>query len=130
MGVIDTLKDVVTLVQKADNIELVKQVLALQSQALETIEENRKLRERVRSLEDTLTVAKNLAFRAPFYYSEDDAIPLCPRCWEIDRRAVHLQGPFRVTGSRWDCPQCDKTYLVQTEEERNHGPVHPRRRPF
>jgi hypothetical protein len=128
MGLIDTIKDVVTLVQKADNIELVKQVLALQSQAQDMIEENRGLREKVATLEATLNLAKNLTFKAPFYFAEGDTVPLCPRCWEIDRRSVHLQGPFRVTGLRWDCPQCDKTYRVQTEEERNRGPVRPPRR--
>jgi len=130
MGLIETIKDVVTVVQKADNIELVKQVLSLQSQALDMIEENRELRERVRVLEATLNLAKKLSFRAPFYFAEGEDVPLCPRCWEIDHRAVHLQGPFRVTGLRWDCPQCDKTFLVQTEKERNAGPIRPRRRPF
>ncbi len=42
MGILDTLKDVVTLVQKTDNIELVKQVLALQ---LTTIGWSGRLRE-------------------------------------------------------------------------------------
>ena len=35
MGIVDNLKDMVTLVQKTDNIDLVKQVLAIQAQALE-----------------------------------------------------------------------------------------------
>jgi hypothetical protein len=33
MGIIDTVKDVDVLVQKTDNIDLVKHVLALQTQA-------------------------------------------------------------------------------------------------
>ncbi|MBI3697636.1 MAG: hypothetical protein HY238_22735 [Acidobacteria bacterium] len=46
MGFVDTVKDVVTLVQKTDNIELVKHVLSLQTQALDMQDENRKLRDR------------------------------------------------------------------------------------
>ncbi len=34
MSIIDTLKDVITVVQKADNIELVKQIVALQSDVM------------------------------------------------------------------------------------------------
>jgi len=33
-GILDTAKDVITLVQKADNLELVKQVLALRAEIM------------------------------------------------------------------------------------------------
>jgi hypothetical protein len=110
MGLVDTLKDVVTLVQKTDNIELVKQVLALQSQALEMQEENRTLRERVKALEDALGFAKTLRFESPLYFAPEDKIPFCARCWEVDRRAIHLKGDWN--GRRWECYQCGKVYLL------------------
>ena len=45
MGILDTAKDVITLVQKADNLELVKQVLALQSDIMKMMDENRTLKD-------------------------------------------------------------------------------------
>ena len=63
MGMLDTVKAVVTLVQKTDNIELVKQVLSLQAEALAMQDENQKLRERVKELEQALDFAKGAAVR-------------------------------------------------------------------
>ena len=63
MGIVDTLKDVVTLVQKTDNIELAKHVLSLQADALAVQEDNRKLRKRVEELEQALDFAKGAAVR-------------------------------------------------------------------
>ncbi len=109
-GIVDTLRDVVTLVQKTDNIELVRQVLSLQTQALEMQEDNRTLRERVKELEQTLALAKSLRFETPFYFALDDKIPFRARCWEVDRRAVHLKSDWN--GRRWECYQCGKVYLL------------------
>jgi hypothetical protein len=104
------MKDVVTLVQKTDNIELVKQVLALQSQALEMQEENRSLRDRTKELEQKLDFAKSLHFEAPFYVAPGDKVPFCARCWEVDRRGIHLKSDWN--GRRWECYQCGKVYLL------------------
>lgn len=113
MGFVDTLKDVVTLVQKTDNIELVKHVLSLQTQALAMQEENRQLRERVKELEQALQFAKELRFEGPFYYAPDDKVPFCPRCWEADRRAIHLKSDWN--GRRWECYQCTNVYLLDND---------------
>jgi len=110
MGIVDTLKDVVTLVQRTDNIELVKQVLSLQTQALEMQEENRRLRERVKELEQMLDFAKALRFDAPFYFSPEDKIPFCARRWEAEHHAIHLKNDW--DGRRWECCQCGKVYLL------------------
>jgi len=117
MGIVETLKDIVTLVQKTDNIDLVKQVLSLQTQALEMQnknrklrERNRKLRERVKELEQTVSFAKTLRFESPFYFAGDDKVPYCARCWESDRRAIHLKSDWK--DRRWECYQCGKVYLL------------------
>lgn len=113
MGLLDTLKDVVVLVQKADNIELVKQVLGLQMQAQEMLEENRLLKGKVVELEKSLQLAKALSFRAPFYYVPSDETPFCPRCWEGNRKTIHVVLIFRQKDTRWDCPECKRMYLIR-----------------
>ncbi len=110
MGLVDTLKDVVILVQKTDNIELVKHVLSLQSQVLEMQDENRRQREQVAQLTQMLDFAKQLRFEAPFYVAADDKTPFCARCWEADRRAIHLKGDWK--GKKWECFKCGSIYLL------------------
>lgn len=113
MGIIDTVKDVAVLVQKADNIQLVKHVLALQTQAQEILDENRALKTRVEELERLLTFAKTVKFHAPFYFAENDNVPLCARCWEVNKKAVHVVSIFKgAENDRWDCPECKYMYLI------------------
>lgn len=58
MSVMDTVKDIAVLVQKADNVELLQRVLELQGQILELLEENHQLRTQVRELEETAEIAE------------------------------------------------------------------------
>ena len=113
MGLIDTLKDVAMLVQKADNIELVKHVLALQTQAQDMLSENQALKSKIGDLEAALNLAKTLTFRAPFYYAPNDETPYCARCWESSRKAIHVVLIFSQQDTRWDCPDCKHTYLIR-----------------
>lgn len=113
MGLIDTLKDVAVLVQKADNIDLVKNVLALQTQAQEMLNENQTLKARVAELDAALNFSKTLTFREPFYYAEGDQTPYCSRCWESARKAIHVVLVFRQQDARWDCPDCKHMFLIR-----------------
>jgi hypothetical protein len=115
MGFFETLKDVATLVQKTDNIDLMKHVLELQAEAAEIYQENARLRTRVTELERELSFAKELRFEAPFYYAPDDKIPFCARCWETDRAAIHLKGDW--DGTRWECFRCTNVYLQDDSEQ-------------
>ena len=111
MGLVETIRDVATLVQKTDNIKLVKHVLSLQMQAQEMQEDNRRLREQVKRLEGALDFAKALRFDAPFYFSTDDKIPYCAHCWEADHLPIHLKRDW--DGNRWECFHCGKVYLLK-----------------
>ena len=113
MGLIDTVKDVVLLVQKTDNVELLKNVLSLQSQAVDIQIENQALRDKVKALEERLAFAGTLRFEPPLYYAGDDGTPYCARCWEADRRAIHLKGAW--SGRRWECYLCGKVYLLDDD---------------
>lgn len=114
MGIIDTVRDVAVLVQKADNIDLLKHVLALQTQVQEMLEENRALKARVGDLEELLTFAKSVSFNEPFYFAENDRTPFCARCWEVSKTAVHLVCIAKEGDEeRWDCPECKVMYMVE-----------------
>lgn len=95
MGILDTVKDVAVLIQKADNIELVKQVLALQIQAQDLVEENRLLKSK-------LATREALAFRKNAYWLAEDG-PFCSKCWDADAKLVRLH--VRVDHVP-RCPNC------------------------
>lgn len=55
-----------------------------------------------------------MTFKAPFWYKENDGVPHCPRCWEVDGRAIHLHGPIKVAaGTRFDCVQCEQLFIAE-----------------
>jgi hypothetical protein len=73
-------------------------------------DENRALAQRVKELEQALQFSDTLRFEPPFYYATDDRTPFCARCWEADRRAIHLKSDW--DGRRWECYQCSHVYLL------------------
>jgi hypothetical protein len=93
MGVLDTAKEAVQLVQKIDNIELYRQILDLQSEALKVVEENGKLKEQVKSLEEAWIIKDSLVFENNGYFvmkgGEKDG-PYCTLCWDTDRKLVRM----------------------------------------
>jgi hypothetical protein len=110
MGIIDTAKDVATLVQKLDNIELNKKILELQGQITSQLEENRSLKDQVRDLSGRLEFQGSLEFRRNMYFrrlqdgTEDG--PLCSSCWDVERKAVRLQ--TLGSGAKF-CPSCKRS---------------------
>ena len=91
MGVIDTAKEAVQLVQKIDNIELYRTILNLQADALKMVEDNGKLRDRIKELEAAFAIQGTLVFEDNHYFVVKENIkdgPYCTLCWDNDRRLV------------------------------------------
>ncbi len=94
MGILDTAKDVITLVQKADNLELVKQVLALNKDIMVMMEENRSLRDQIRELKEQLHTKQALVVRGNHYWvrkedgTEDG--PFCTACQDSDHKLIRM----------------------------------------
>lgn len=95
MGIVDTIKDTIGIVQKIDNIELYQKLIELQQQAWALVDENRLLTERL-STHAALTVRDNA------YWNGEDG-PFCTRCWDGEYKLVHLH----VRRGFWPlCPAC------------------------
>ena len=92
MGQLPDYKDIVELFKQGLTLEAQEKIMELRVGALPLQEENLALREQVKALEDTLAVSQNMTFRESVYWQEGDANPFCPRCWEDERKAIHLQG--------------------------------------
>ncbi len=108
MGAIDNVKEVAKLVKDLGNMELYRQILDLQGEIMELTQANRELQTKLTELENTLTQVDQMEFRSPFYYVEGDDVPHCPRCWEVNKRAVHFPPPQKCMGGPlYNCPECN-----------------------
>ena len=85
MGLYEGLKDVASIVQKADNIELYRQLLDLGGQALDMQNEIMHLRNENKELKDELNQKKRIVRHKDALYItlEDDPeqIHYCSICW-------------------------------------------------
>jgi hypothetical protein len=137
MGLIDNAKDAAKLVQQIGNIELYEKLVSLQQDMMGLIDENRDLKDKVRTLEQQLEALKKQAdVSADMEYVEDGGffirksekaagrnIPYCPLCWTASNHAVVNLHP----NAEHDCYTCDihKSFyktVAYRERERNAAP--------
>jgi hypothetical protein len=118
MGVIETAKEAVQLVQKLDNIELVKTISSLQQQCYDLVFENRELREKLIKAEELLATRDSLQYRDNAYWfgsgSEVQDGPLCSRCWDGEHKVVRMT---RQTNGWVTCPNCKHGFKFGPDRE-------------
>lgn len=109
MGFYDAMKDALNLAQKADNIELYRQLLDLSAQALDLQAENSKLKEQIEELQKRKDIETQLIRHPePYLTLTGDEIPLkyCAVCWDSEKKLIQMRETID-TGSRklW-CHKC------------------------
>jgi hypothetical protein len=113
MNIIEDIKEIADLAKKYNDEELNQKIAKLEGEIVELTLQIGSLEEETQELKRTFSVIKKMKFKKPFFFQEADPIPFCPRCWEKERKPVHLLGPVRVTaGLRYGCPNC-KEFFVQ-----------------
>jgi hypothetical protein len=126
MGIVETVKDVATLVQKADNIELYQKILELQGQIMNLLEEGHALKAELREYRDRVRFEGGLEFRDNMYWHRygGDKVdgPYCSKCWDTDAKAVRLQQ--MKDKSLW-CPECQRTVPGTYPKRESQGPRGP-----
>lgn len=101
MGIIETAKEVVSLVQKADNIDLTNKILELQNQLLELVQngwdkqkEIELLRRQMEELKNEKSVREELTFAHNAYWrgpaEEKGNGPYCANCWDQRTRLARM----------------------------------------
>jgi len=112
MSIIDNVKEIAVLVKKLGDIELYRRIVELEGEVIELTQEKREFEEKIQTVEKKLAFSKKMTFRAPFWYAEGDNIPYCPRCWESDRIAIHLDGPHDIPGDKpfYRCLNCKNNF--------------------
>ena len=114
---IDKAKDLAKLAQKLDNIEIIQQVLDVQSELLKVHEELQALRKENEELKNIEKIDAQLVLRDNAYWQdsapETRRGPFCMRCWDAERKKVTLV--VRNDGLQ-RCKNCDKTFNTKRYE--------------
>ena len=119
MGLYDAMKDAVNLAQKADNIELYRQLLDLSAQALDLQAEVAKLKEENAALKEKRNLSEKIVRHEASYITlKDDTQHLyyCTHCWDVDQRLVQLRCN-KYNGS-FLCPHCQMGGTYDEAKER------------
>jgi phage terminase large subunit GpA-like protein len=107
MGVIDNIKEIADVLKKAGDIDLYRKIIHAEGEVIELTRQLRTFEERVAELESALKFSGTLTFKELYYLAEGDTVPYCPRCWEVDKRAVHMTNTnTNQFGAFYQCPQC------------------------
>jgi len=111
MSAIPSYSEIVGLLKKGATIEAQEKIMELRETCVALQDEVHALKEKIKALEESLRFSGTLEYREPFYFQKDDACPFCPRCWEKDRRAIHLAPERAQSGVRARmCPECKAEY--------------------
>lgn len=118
MSFYEAFKDAVNMAQKADNIELYRQLLDLSAQALELQAEVARLKEENAELKKRRDITdKVIRHEEPCITLDGDTTELyyCSHCWDSERLLIqlscHANGMF-------DCPHCRATGNYSNEKKR------------
>ena len=93
MSLYDGIKDVASIVQKADNIELYRQLIDLSAQALDMQDEIRRLKEENTDLQkDNELNNKIVRHKEGFLTLQGDleGIEYCSTCWGYEHKLIQL----------------------------------------
>lgn len=112
MGALPDYKDIVGLIKAGATIEAQEKIMDLRVAAVDLQEENLRLREQVKQLDEQLRLTSAMVFKKPFYYHDGDDTPYCPVCWEKDRKSIHLNGPTGDHG-HYLCPVCKYDHFIK-----------------
>lgn len=106
MSLYDAFKDAMNMAQKADNIELYRQLLDLGAQALDLQAEVARLREENAELKKSNDLESDIEFYVDaFVTRKSDLKPIkyCAACWVDKKRLVPIQD---VQYDNYVCPLC------------------------
>ena len=115
MGLYDAMKDAVALAQKADNVELYRQLLDLSAQALELQAEVAGLKE------ENAKLRKQLSYKAaiirhpqPYITFAGDELNLkyCAICWDNEEKTIQMYEYSTYSGEWLHCKKCENQCKV------------------
>lgn len=115
MGWYEALKDGISVAQKADNLQLVRDLLEAQQQIFDLVNENNQLKEEIKRLNEVGDIEENIERHKDAYITLKNAsekLIYCSCCW--DTKKVLIQGQIVNTG-KYQCPSCKTTAYYDKE---------------
>lgn len=115
MSLYDAMKDAVSLAQKADNIELYRQLLDLSAQALELQAEVARLKEENAELRKKEDLSNSIVRHAESFITKngDKAnLRYCSHCWDADQKLIQLR--CFEDDATFVCPHCKVSGIYDT----------------
>lgn len=112
MSFVDYFKDAWEIAKKAQSVELQRELLEMRDAYNTLVEENAGLRKELHALKEQQQKELSVRYRDNTVFSSapdgtEDG-PFCARCWDVDRRLVHVQVGTGQWGNRFvSCEQCD-----------------------
>lgn len=113
MGIYEAVKDGVKLVQQSDNVELMKVLMNIQTQAYDLLNENQRLKEEILELKNMNKKAENIYLKGDAYFlksenGKDDG-PFCTRCWDKDKLLIRCRvyTEAYTEALKCCCPECN-----------------------
>ena len=122
MGFYDALKDAVNVAQKADTVELYRQLLDLSAQALDLQEEIARLKEENAKLKRKKDIENDIEYYVDAFVtrkSDEKPIKYCAACWADKKKLLPLQDRGN---NNYRCPLCNVRVIDMSdwEHRRNH----------
>ena len=107
-----------SILQKADNLELYRNLLDLSSQALEMQSEISKLSEENKQLKEKIELERKICRHKELYVTlnDDDSILYCAHCWDSERKLIQ----FRTINGKFICPHCKNDGIYDYDKYEKH----------
>ena len=105
MGLYEGIKDVAKIVQKADNVELYRQLIDLSAQALDMQATINKLTEENAELKKRQDLEERIERHQELYITlkgDENNIFYCSHCWDSDGKLIQM----RKSSKEYHCPHC------------------------
>ena len=94
MGFYDAFKDALNVAQKADNVELYRQLLDLSAQALDLQEENARLKQENSELRKVKDLEAHIVRHMQPYITmsgDEKSLPYCAICWAKENKLYQMR---------------------------------------
>lgn len=104
MTIYEDLKEVISFLQKSDNIGMVSKVYDLQSRMSDLQEENKESKSKIEKLLNSLKIQESLIFENELYWIPIDGEgekrkgPYCPICWDKEKLVINLVSDRGIFG--------------------------------
>jgi len=113
MSIVDNIRDVVKLVQKIDNVELLHKILTLQTEVTDLTEQLKQKDEIIAQLKDALDLKGKLVCKDSAYYIADESGkitdgPFCTKCFDVDHLKCRLIADNKEP--QVICPKCKVSF--------------------